>query len=381
MELSISREAFLKEVQKIQSITPIKGTKPILSSFLLEATGEGIYMSATDLDVGLKILIDADVADKGSICLPARVVYDIVRELPEKSSISMKLEENNRLRLQCLHSVFHVPGIAADEFPPLPELDAKKLHPIDLKVLLDMIVKVNVAVPAVEQKLYNAPAGALFSISDKGIESVGTDGHRMAYIYTEEIGLPFRSTMVLPKKLLDELPKILTDWEKGKEKGATAEDSEKTVKIGLTGNHCVFSLPNIQFFARLLEHKFPDYKGPITVENDKRAIIDRERFRQAVRRVSLITEKREWFILFKLAPGSLTLDSESAEVGDAHDEIEIEYQGEPLEIGFNPKYILDFLGVIDGTDVVLEMSDNESLAIMKPHDNENVKFIIMPVRL
>ena len=149
MELSINREAFLKEVQKIQSITPIKGTKPILSSFLLEATAEGIYMSATDLDVGLKILINAEVADNGSICLPARVVYDIVRELPEKSSIGMKLEENNRLRLQCQHSVFHVPGIAADEFPPFPELDVKKLHPINLKILLDMIVKVNVAVPAV----------------------------------------------------------------------------------------------------------------------------------------------------------------------------------------------------------------------------------------
>ena len=110
-------------------------------------------------------------------------------------------------------------------------------------------------------------------------------------------------------------------------------------------------------------------------------IIDRDRFRQAVRRVSVITEKREWFILFRLHPGKLILDSESAEVGDAHDEIEVEYQGEPMEIGFNPKYILDFLSVIDSSEVALEMSDNESLAIMRPKEKENIKFIIMPVRL
>jgi len=381
MELNINRDVFFKEIQKIQNITPLKGTKPILSYFLLEATEEGINIFATDLDVGMKIFIRADVSKPGQICLPARVVYDIFRELPEKSPIGFTLEENNRLKLTCMNSIFHVPGITAEEFPTFPVFDDTKIYPIALDILLDMFVKVNIAVPTLEQKLYNAPAGALFAVNDKGIEMAGTDGHRMAYIYMEGIALPFQTTTVLPKKLLDELPKILTDWEKNIEKTSEDQGKDNAVKIGISGNHSIFSLPNIQIFARLLENKFPDFRGPITAENDKRVVIDRDRFRQAVRRVSLITEKREWFILFRLHPGKLILDSESAEVGDAHDEIEVEYQGEPMEIGFNPKYILDFLTVIDSSEVALEMSDNESLAIMRPKEKENIKFIIMPVRL
>jgi DNA polymerase-3 subunit beta len=381
MELKINRDVFFKEIQKIQNITPIKGTKPILSYFLLEAIEKGIYVFATDLDVGMKIFINAEVSKPGQICLPARVVYDILRELPEKSSIEMILEENNRIRLVCMDSKFHVPGIMAMEFPTFPVLDTEELYPLSLEILLDMFVKINVAVPAFEQKLYNAPAGALFTINEKGIEMAGTDGHRMAYIYKEGVKLPIQATAVLPKKLLDELPKILTDWEKNRERPSENGDKKDAIKIGLSGNHSIFSLPNVQIYARFLEKKFPDYKGPIAAYNEKLVIVDRDRFRQAVRRVSLITEKRDWFVLFKLFPGRLLLDSESAEAGDAHDEIDVEYQGEPLEIGFNPKYILDFLSVIESPEVALEMSDNESLAILRPSDKENVKFIIMPVRL
>lgn len=246
---------------------------------------------------------------------------------------------------------------------------------------MDMFLKVNVAVPVFEQKLYNAPAGALFAVKDKGVEMVATDGHRMAYTYIEELGFPVQTAIVLPKKLLDEIPKILADIEKTKEKSDEDKAEDHSVKVGISGNHSIFILPRIQIFARLLENKFPDYRGPITAENDKLVIVNRDRFRQAVRRVSLITEKREWFILFKLMPGKLFLDSESADVGDAHDEIDVEYQGESLEIGFNPKYILDFLAVIDSPEVAFEMSDNESLAIMRPKDRENIKFIIMPIRL
>jgi len=381
MKITIKRDTFFKEVQKIQSITPLKGTTPILSCFLLEATKDGIFVFATDLDVGMKIFIKADVSEPGKICLPAKVVYDILRELPEKTSIDLILEDNNRLRLGCMNSVFHVPGITAEEFPSFPDFELEETYPIPMATLMDMFLKVNVAVPVFEQKLYNAPAGALFAVKDKGIEMVGTDGHRMAYTYMEELGFPVQTAIILPKKLLDELPKIMADFEKTQGNPPEKKEKDHSVKVGLAGNHSIFALPHIQIFARLLENKFPDYRGPITAENDKLVIINKDRFRQAVRRVSLITEKREWFILFKLTQGKLLLDSESADVGDAHDEIDVEYQGEALEIGFNPKYILDFLAVMDSPEVALEMSDNESLAIMRPKDRENIKFIIMPVRL
>jgi DNA polymerase-3 subunit beta len=244
-----------------------------------------------------------------------------------------------------------------------------------------MFIKVNVAVPVFEQKIYNAPPGALFTINEGGIEMAGTDGHRMAYISKEGVKLPIQANGVLPKKLLDELPKILTDFDKNKERDSENGEKKDAVKIGLSGNHSIFSLSNIQIYARFLEKKFPDYKGAITANNEKLVIIDRDRFRQAIRRVSLITEKRDWFVLFKFFPGKLILDSESAEAGDAHDEIDVEYQGDPLEIGFNPKYILDFLSVIESPEVALEMNDNESMAILRPSDKKNVKFIIMPVRL
>ncbi|MBN2372199.1 DNA polymerase III subunit beta [bacterium] len=381
MELKIGRNGFLSEVQKIQNITPIKGTKPILSCFLLETSGDGVYLSATDLNVGIKVYVQAEVSIHGKVCLPAKVVYDILRELPENSSVDLLLEENNRLRFTCMNSLFHVPSVDTEEFPAFPVFETQIMHQIPLAILTDMFYKVNIAVPVVEQKLYGAPAGALFSGDSKGIEMVGTDGLRMAYVCSDKLNLPVNVTKVLPKKLLDELPKILPNIDKGKEKASDAPDKKGMIMVGLTENHIIFSWQNIIVFALLLENKFPDYKQPISVKNDKVVILDRERFRQSVRRVSLLSEKKDWFIHFRLSPGKFVLDSEDVDIGDALDKIEVDYNGEGIDIGFNPRYILDALSVIDDPEVSLEMSDNESLAILRPKDQENVKFIIMPVRL
>lgn len=406
MNLRVQRNIFLKEIQKIQSITPIKGTKPILSCFLLETTETGLYLYATDLNVGLKVFLPAEITVQGKTCLPARVVYDIVRELPEGSVIDAVLEDNKRARFSCINSVFHVPYTDTTEFPPFPSFDVQQMHEVPLDLLVNMFEKINITVPVIEQKIYDAPAGALFAVDDKGIEMAGTDGLRMAYMRLDGVPFPIQMKTVIPKKLLDELPKMLADWDQSKKKHhkttekeasegqameknqvqedaqeAEPEDERIAPRFGLTENNIFFSWPDNEVFACLMENKFPDYKEPIAVQNDKVIILDCERFRQAVRRVSLISEKKEWFIRFILSPGKMFLDSEKAEIGDAHDEIEIDYDGEPFEIGFNPRYILDFLSVIDSPQVSLEMTDNESLAILKPKDQDNIKFIIMPVRL
>lgn len=387
MKLNIKTKVFLKGIQKIKNVIPLKNNRlPILVHFLFEVVKDGVYLFGTDLTIGIKLFIPANVFDLGAICLPLNRLLNILKELPKDSIIEICLDkEKNLLQLKTDHSLFVIPGMVSDLFPAFPSFDEKQMTNILLEKLYDIFNLTNIAIPFEMQRLDNAPAGLLLVKKDNGIEAVGTDGHQMVYIYMKDMDLLISSPIILPKSLLNKFFKLI-EWKKSKIKKKTIFSEKRinnfdTIRIGIFDNFCIFSWPNTQIFARLLENKFPDYKGPISVENDKLLIIDKDRFRQAVRRVSLITEKKEWFTLFKLSSGKLILDSESAEIGNAHDEIDIEYEGESMEIGFNSKHILDFLTVIDSPEVVLEMSDNESLAIIRPKERENIKFVIVPVRI
>ena len=370
MEFRINRDEFLKVVNIAQSVAIVKGSMPILSHLLLEARGDRIFLFGSDLDLGIKGETEAQIQAEGSICLSAKMLTDILRELPAESEVHLSLEENNQVTILCNKIRFHLVGLPVEDFPPFPVFEGE-IFTLPKEVLQDMIVKIGLTVPAVEQKHLGAPNGALIEITEELTEMLGTDGHRLSYIKKPGIkGLKEKIKAILPKKFMVELKKILDD--------ASGIDQ---VSFILLENKMLFKIGSIEIFTCLLEKRFPNIRQRIIKENDKILLINRMAFRQAVRRVSIFTEEKERFIMVKLEGGVLHLSSQNLGIGDAQDQLPVDYQGEALEIGFNSNFILDVLTILGGESVVLELSDHESHGVIRDAQNRDYLYIIMPVKL
>ncbi|MEW6378491.1 MAG: DNA polymerase III subunit beta [bacterium] len=372
MELSICRDEFLRGVNTVHNVAVLRGTMPILSHLLVQALDNRIYLYGTDLELGIKGEAEAQVFQEGSICLSARMLADILRELPEGEQVHVSLEENNLVRIACGKTCCHLAGLPAEEFPPFPVYEMEKLVSIPRETLRDMIVKINITVPLVEQKHLSAPNGALLEIDRESMEMMGTDGHRLSYIKKPGISEFSRKIkVILPKKSMNELKRILDD----------SQGSDDSVLVGFFENQTVFKIGPVELFSRLLETYFPNIRPRIAKVNDKVIQINRQELRQSVKRVSIFTEEKEKYIRLRLEDGTLFLSSQNLGVGDAEDQLSVNYNGEPLEIGFNSNFILDILNILNEEQVVLEMSDHNSHGIIRQVDNRDYLYLIMPIKL
>ena len=371
MELRIGRDEFLRGVNVVHNVAVIKGTKPILSHLLIQAQDNRIYLHGTDLEIGIKAEAEAQILDEGSICLSAKMISDILRELPSESEVHFLLEEKNQVKITCREICFHLLGLQSEEFPPFPSYDSGEMVNIPSNTLREMILKVGVTVPVIEQKHLSAPNGALLEISEESMEMMGTDGHRLSYIKKDGIkGLKNGVKIVFPKKSMNELKRILDD-----------RVDVENISIGFFEKQIIFKIGTTEMFSRLLETYFPNIRAKIISENDKILTIDRQLFRQAVKRVSLFTEEKEKYIMLQLGKGVLHLSSQNLGIGDAEDQIPVEYSGPSLEIGFNSNFILDILSILGGDTVVMEMSDQESHGVIREPDNRDYLYVIMPIKL
>ncbi|MGA1825605.1 MAG: DNA polymerase III subunit beta [bacterium] len=383
MELTINRNIFLKNVQKMQGIFSTRAIDHLLSYFLMEAKNGGVTIFATDSNMGFRTFIPASIEEEGVTCLPGKIVFDILRELPKDIDIHLASEGNGRMIFSCKQSVFHVPEAMPDDFPEFPEYSNDAGNDIPANLLGSCFKAITVTVPWVEQPLYHAPPGALFEIKGGVLEIAGTDGHRMSYLKKKEVPVSDNVSMVIPKKILEELPKIVEyDDEMKQNTEQTEADEKPQIRAIFNDNHIIFISGKTQIFCQLLENKFPNFKARLNQFMDKRIVINKESLKQVVRRVALISEKDEWLIKLEITgDGKLVLDSEGSSVGDAHDELDINYIGEPLTIGLNPKFILDFLNVIESPEIVLELNNQKAPIFLSPHGMEDLKYIMMPIDL
>jgi len=234
-----------------------------------------------------------------------------------------------------------------------------------------MILKIGITVPMIEQKHLSAPNGALLEITEESMEMMGTDGHRLSYIKKPGIeGLKNKVKVIFPKKSMNELKRILDDTV-----------NAGNISVGFFENQMIFKIGTTELFSRLLETYFPNIRAKIISENDKILTINRHVFRQAVKRVSLFTEEKEKYIMLQLGKGILHLSSKNLGIGDAEDQLPVEYNGPSLEIGFNSSFILDILNILGGDTVVMEMSDHESHGVIREPDNRDYLYVIMPIKL
>jgi len=364
MEVVIDRDAFLKGLQMVQNIVEPRQTLPILANVLLEAEGESVRMTATDLEVGARVSVPAKVGGKGAITVSARKLAEIVKELAA-AAVALKVTENVTVSLRCGGATYRLVGLAPDDFPPVVPASPQSWVTLEAKILREMLTQTSFAVSHDETRY--ALNGVLFAFQGKDVRLVATDGHRLAFS-TRSLGnaIP-TATGIVPRKAVTEIMRVL---------GAGEE-----VQIAITENQFVLQMPNFVMTARLIEGQFPNYDAVIPRTQPGRLAAPRSSLTAALRRVAVMAEERNKPVKLALSPGSLKVMASSQELGEAEEILEVEYAGEEMVIGFNSRYLLEAMAALDKDQVLFEIKDAQSPGVIKSAEDEGYCCVIMPMRI
>jgi DNA polymerase-3 subunit beta len=373
MEITVSRSELLKELSATQGVVERKTTIPILSNYLFEAGADRLSLTATDLDLSLRTSCNAKVKKEGSCTIPARKLHDYVKLLPE-ADITIKLLENHWVSIRCGRSNTKMVGMARSNFPSLPVFPTAGVVKIPAQVLRAMIARTGFAI-ANEESRYTLN-GALMVVKPESITMVATDGHRLAHV--ERSGEKFEGVSgelktLVPKKAMDEL-RTLVD---------AAPSDVETIEFAKDDSTLFFRIGTRLLTSRQLTGQFPNFEAVLPKDNSKSILLHGDDLGAAIARVAQFADERSRAVRLKLEKGELKLSASSAETGESEDSIETDYNGEPLSIGFNAQYIIDFLKAAGSGDVKLELKDSQSAGQLRPAEGEDYKYryIVMPMRI
>jgi len=371
MDFSIEKSRVLKELALTQGVVEKKTTIPILSNLLVEAEGEILRISATDLDLGVCCHCAAKVKSPGSGTIPAKRLLEIVRSLPE-AEVHFRALENHWIQVTCERSSFKLVGMAKDNFPMLPDLPPA-LATLPANVLSTAIQKTVFAISS-EESRYTLNGGLLL-LKPSSVTMVATDGHRLALIEwdIEVAGLKNELRLLIAKKAMGELVRLLSEGE-----------GELPVSISKDESHLFFSLGQRVLICRMLTGQFPNYEAVLPRENNRVLQLDKEAISAAVRRVALLADERSRAVRMHLGTGQLEISSSSGEYGEAREVLDTSYQGEEMQIGFNYQYLLDFFGAVEGAGkVCLELKDEQSAGQLRPLEQGayQYRYVVMPMRI
>ena len=367
MQLVVHKNDLLRELQLFQGIVERKNTIPILANVLIEANGKEVKMLATDLEVALRTRCQASVGKSGSLTLPAKKLYEILKALPETD---VRIEEDkNGVRVAADQFESRMQTLPREDFPTLPEASDKARATLPRSALREMVGKTQFAITGEDTRFFLN--GAKFVLKPDSLAMIATDGHRLALVevmhkvgVTEEIGV------ILPKKTILELGKLLVEGE-----GDVLFESGE--------NHLFFDVGGRMLISRMIDGQFPAYERVIPKGNDKQIEFERERLTSAVKRVALLSNERSRSVKIEISKGKVEVTSSSSEFGEAREELTVDYSGSPLTISFNAQYVLDFLNVVETDVVVLSLKDEVSQAVMKPVGAQgyDYTYVIMPMRI
>lgn len=370
MEFTVRKFDLLQELTLIQGVVERKTTIPILANVLVRAGVGELEILATDLDIGLKSKCPIKLTTAGSVTLPAKRVYEIVRALPDKE-IKFKRADGNWVTVTCGTSRFRIAGLPQEDFPVIAEPKAKaiKISPL---VLGKLITRTVFAISTEDSKY--TLSGALMIIKPASITMVATDGHRLAHIemadsfedVTEEIRI------LVPKKAMGELVKMVSEAGEGEECAFSRDD-----------NHLFFDMGKRLLVARMLTGQFPNFEAVLPRNNDRIFAIDREEIMAAIRRVAILSDERSRTVRISLGKGILEIAASHSDLGEAHETIEVNYNKEELNVGFNYQYLLDFLTTAEENQISFEFKDSESAAQLRASSGTdyNYRYVVMPMRI
>src|SRR5438552_2974899 len=370
MEFSVTKSALLNELSTTQGVVERKTTIPILSNLLVEAKGSHLTITATDLELSIRTSCEAKIKKEGAGTIPAKKLLELVRLLPE-GEIKVKLLENHWVEIVSDRKKYKLVGMAKEHFPALPAMP-HSLVKIPAAILESLIAKTKFAI-SMEESRYTLNGGLLILRPDT-LAMGATDGQRLAPVETDHklAGLNGEVKLLIPKKAMDEVEKL-----------SVAAGSDAAIEFAKDESHLFFQVGHRLLISRILTGQFPNYEAVLPRDNNKNVVIERGELSDAVRRVSQLADQRSHAVKLAVSKEGIEISASSPEYGEAKESIEKEFKGDPIAIGFNSSYMLDFLGAAADGPISIELKDEQSAGQMRPLADESYRYryIIMPMRI
>ena len=375
MEFKINSTDLLKALSHIHGIVEVRHTLPILSNIILEAKDDKLILSSTNLDIYCSDKIKAEVLKSGEVSVSAVTFFEIIKRLPSGSEVLMIMEEGeNEIRLTCGRSKFNLSTLKTDDFPIISDSDLSANFVLSADELIRIIDKTKFAVSNEETRYYLN--GIFLHKAERNsiqfLRAVATDGHRLAqYDIPLPQGAEDITGIIIPKKTIYELRKVL-------------DDANGDVSVSLNENKIKFSFNDLKVVSKVIDGTFPDYTKVIPQKNDKNFKTNNSDLKIAIDRVSAVAaneDSKSKAIKFCIENNSLSLSVESQSKGSANEMIDVNYSGDKVDIGFNSKYIIDICNEVDGDEISISLSDSISPAIILDKTDENLFFVLMPMRI
>jgi len=371
MEFKIKRDTFLWGIQKTVGIVEKKTTIPILNNVLIKAEKDKIIVSATDLEVGLVAEYEAEVARDGKITVSSRKLHEMIREM-QGDIIHVSMNERNMITMTCEKAIYKIQGLEADEFPEVISDQGVQYFSVDAVKLSDLIRKTSFAVS--NDPMRKNLTGVFFEANTEGdqksLRMVATDGHRMAVadaMVNVQDFFGMDKGVIVPKKGLNEIRKNI-------------DGLENSVSIGVHGGMCMIKADHLMLKVSLIDADYPDYKRVIPSEKGLEIIFEKDKVLHALRRMSVISSDNYQGVIVKLADDKMILNSTNPDVGEANDEIDVQYKGKEVEFAYNVNFLIDAIDVIDAKEIVFEIGGAKKPALVKSSTGNDYYCIIMPLK-
>ena len=370
MEFIIDKDEFAKGLYRAQSVVERKGTMPILMNVLIEASEGNVSITATDLEITVRGKHPANIKKEGKATVSAKKLYEVVKELPDQE-VLIRQKENQWVEVSSGKSFFNIMGISAETFPTLPPLQEEEFIHVKADVIREMIEKTIFSVSNDESR-YNLTGVFLTKKKEveKEIRMVATDGYRLSLIDRpiESMIGGLEEGILLPKKGLGELNKLL--HEEGGE-----------ISIKMEQNNCIVKKDHTVLMMRLLDAEFPDYRQVIPQKSRRQVKMSRMDAMDSLRRVSILSSEKTKGVKFHFTKDLLELSSYNPDIGEAKEEVVIEYKGEDIIVGFNAKFILDVLNILNSDQILFDFEDGVSPSVIRPEDDLGHTCVVMPMRI
>ncbi len=374
MRVTVERDELLTALHRVQGIVEKRNTMPSLANVLLEAKPEGLDISATDLELGMRGLYKATVEEPGSVTFPARKLYEILKEIKDPE-IAMTVKDDCLVTIKAGLGEFKVVGLPSKDFPPLPAIEREGLIPLPGAGLLQLIRKTLFAVGDNDTRYVLNGLLIVVANTDETpmIRLVGTDGHRLAMAdqkleIAKKTPLEQEEKVIVPKKAATEIRRLL-------------EEGGDEPMIGFTKNMLIFRKSGLVLTSRLMEGNYPNYQQVIPKASNKKITVKRDDLEGALRRVSVLAQNKSYAVKLTFSKKAITLFSSHPDTGEAKDEIPAGFNGEEFSAGFNARYLLDVLGVMESETVVLNMEASLSPCLIRELDTPTFQAVVMPVKV
>ena len=374
MKFKINQDHFSNGLQQVLNVVASRSTMPILSNVLIEAEEGHISLTTTNLDLGIRCRIKADVSDTGSITLPVRKLAIIVKELPV-NEVFLETNESNQAKITSGGSLFKIMGIGSEEFPPLPTFENRKVFELSQDEIVNMLKSVSYAQSTDENRyILN---GVYFNFADEKLTLVATDGRRLGLTGLElEVSEENAGSLILPAKTVAELERLMG---KGEKVNIAFNDRQAAFEIGLDEAGDSGLVDHLYLVSKIVEGNYPNYRQVIPKETEHRVKIERELMLECVHRAALVTSDKSNSVKIKISKNLLEISGQSTEYGESHESMAIAYDGPEVQVAFNPQFLMEPLKALTKDEVFLEFKDELSPGLFKTLDN--FICVIMPLRL